>query len=104
MGSLQSAILGFGSLRLLQRAGFSSFTVTDIVIVQTTAVATATMPLAAGLVGIIPALGLLSPEQNPPAGPIVLSTAQLLLWSGALAFFGVFLAVPLRTQTIIRCF
>ena len=51
MGSLQSAILGFGAFRVLQKAGvagFDSFTVSEIVIVQTTAVATATMPLAAG--------------------------------------------------------
>ena len=44
----------------------------------------------------------MSPEQNPPDGPITLDTAQLLAWSAALAFFGVFLAVPLRSQTIIR--
>ena len=51
MGSLQSAILGFGAFRVLQKAGiagFETFTVSEIVIVQTTAVATATMPLAAG--------------------------------------------------------
>ena len=51
MGSLQSAILGFGAFRVLQKAGvagFDTFTVSEIVIVQTTAVATATMPLAAG--------------------------------------------------------
>ena len=56
----------------------------------------------AGLVGIIPALGILTPRQNPPLGPIVLSPGQLLLWSLGLAFFGVFMAVPLRTQTIIK--
>ena len=52
MGSLQSAILGFGAFRVLQKArvaGFETFTVSEIVIVQTTAVATATMPLAAGM-------------------------------------------------------
>jgi hypothetical protein len=51
MGSLQSAILGFGAFRVLQKAGiagFETFSVSEIVIVQTTAVATATMPLAAG--------------------------------------------------------
>lgn len=58
---------------------------------------------AALQVGIVPALSLLSPAQNPPSGPILLSTTQLLAWSAALAFFGVFLAVPLRTQTIIKC-
>ncbi len=49
MGSLQSAILGFGIFRLLERScSITGFTVEENVILQTTAVATATMPLAAG--------------------------------------------------------
>ncbi|KAF6262322.1 OPT superfamily oligopeptide transporter [Scenedesmus sp. NREL 46B-D3] len=88
---------GLGALGLLTQ----QLTVAENVIVQTTAVATATMPLAAGLVGIIPALGLLTEEEHP-AGPILLSPWQLLAWCAALAFFGVFVAVPLRQQTIIR--
>lgn len=59
------------------------------------------MPLAAGLVGIIPALGLLTPEERPE-GPLVFNTWELLAWCTALAFFGVFVAVPLRYQTIVR--
>ncbi|EIE19928.1 OPT superfamily oligopeptide transporter [Coccomyxa subellipsoidea C-169] len=103
MGSLQSAVLGFGIFRVLERYGITSgLSVAENVILQTTSVATATMPLAAGLVGIIPALGMMTPRQNPPLGPIVLSPGQLLLWSLGLAFFGVFIAVPLRTQTIIK--
>jgi hypothetical protein len=45
--------------------------------------------------------GRLTVEENPPHGPVVLNTGQLLLWSVALAFFGVCIAVPLRTQTIL---
>ena len=57
MGSLQSAVLGFGLFKTLQRFGWGQdFTVAECVIVQTTAVATATMPLAAGLVGVVPAM------------------------------------------------
>ena len=52
--------------------------------------------------GVVPALSLMSSEQNPPEGPILLSSGQLILWSLALAFIGVFCAVPLRTQTILR--
>ena len=49
MGSLQSAILGFGIFKLLERFKcMKGFTVEENVIVQTTSVATATMPLAAG--------------------------------------------------------
>eukprot|EP00879_Flechtneria_rotunda_P019423 GHRR01020401.1.p1 GENE.GHRR01020401.1~~GHRR01020401.1.p1 ORF type:complete len:360 (+),score=103.69 GHRR01020401.1:512-1591(+) len=104
MGSLQSAILGYGLFQGLSASKLITrhLSVAENVIVQTTAVATATMPLAAGLVGIIPALGLLSPEDNPPTGPIKLTPLQLLGWCAALAFFGVFVAVPLRYQTIIR--
>ena len=50
MGSLQSAILGFGIFKLLERFEcMKGFTVEENVIVQTTSVATATMPLAAGM-------------------------------------------------------
>lgn len=54
-----------------------------------------------GFVGIIPALGLLTSDDHAE-GPIVLSGWQLVLWSLGVAFFGVFFAVPLRKQTIIR--
>ncbi len=48
---------GFGVFKAGQRFGcLKDFTVAENVIVQTTAVATATMPLAAGFVGVVPAL------------------------------------------------
>lgn len=48
--AVQSAILGFGAFKLLeQRSLVKGFTMEENVIVQTTAVATATMPLAAGV-------------------------------------------------------
>ncbi len=54
MGSLQSAILGFGVFRVLHCFDcMKGFTVEENVIVQTTSVATATMPLAAGNICII---------------------------------------------------
>ena len=56
----------------------------------------------AGLVGIVPALGIMTKEQNPAGGPIVFPWWKLMLWSLALAFLGVFIAVPLRTQTVIK--
>lgn len=46
----QSAILGFGLFKMLDKhAAFQKLTVGENVIIQTTAVATATMPLAAGI-------------------------------------------------------
>ena len=55
--------------------------------VQTTAVATGTMPLAAGFVGILPALTLLSEERDGSA-PIFLSWWAAVGWSFSVAFFG----------------
>lgn len=50
--------------------------------------------------GVIPALErLLKPAEG---GPIHLSTLQLAFWAFGVAFFGVFFAVPLRKQVIIR--
>ncbi|RCH78752.1 hypothetical protein CU098_000865, partial [Rhizopus stolonifer] len=71
------------------------------VVLQTTAVATATMPLAAGFVGVIPAMELMTQKDNAN-GPVILTAKQLILWSLAVAFFGVFFAIPLRKQAIIR--
>lgn len=97
MGSLQSSLLGFGLMKILLRR--SSFGPTENVFLQTVAVATATMPLAGGFVGIIPALKMMSPMEG---GPLELDWWQMLLFAGGLAFFGVFFAVPLRRQTILR--
>ena len=44
----QSSILGFGVFQVLERYGFRKLSVGENVILQTTSVATATMPLAAG--------------------------------------------------------
>ena len=47
--AMQSAVLGFGVFRVLERYGITSgLSVAENVILQTTSVATATMPLAAG--------------------------------------------------------
>jgi uncharacterized oligopeptide transporter (OPT) family protein len=52
-------------------------------------------------VGIIPALSQLTTEDYP-GGPIILPAWKLMLWSLGLSFIGVFFAVPLRKQTIIK--
>lgn len=71
-----------------------------IVLVQTVAVAVGSMPLSAGFVGVIPALEtLLKPSEG---GPLHLSMPKLIFWSLGIAFFGVFFAVPLRKQVIIK--
>jgi hypothetical protein len=86
--SLQSALIGY----LLSRVLASSITAQENVVVQTTAVATGTMALTAGFVGIIPALGLLNAAQDGTP-PIHLSWTSTVAWSFALAYYG-FMLLP----------
>ena len=86
--SLQSALIGF----LLSRILAPSVTAQENVVIQTTAVATGTMALAAGFVGIVPALGLLNVSQDGTP-PIHLSWTAALAWSFALAYYG-FVLLP----------
>ncbi|KAE8216429.1 hypothetical protein CF327_g464 [Tilletia walkeri] len=103
MMSLQSALLGFGILKFIRVPSFKNrpFSPQENAVLQATAVAVGTMPLSAGFVGIIPALNQLDPEQDG-SGPIKLNTWQLLAWSFALAYFGVFFASPLRPALILK--
>ncbi len=119
MMSLQSALLGFAIFRLpslpppllrfLSFIPFISrlftpnrpFTPQENVVLQTTAVATGTLPLAAGLVGIIPALEQLDFKLDGME-PIKLGYWKLVGWSLGICFFGVFLAAPLRKQVIVK--
>lgn len=81
--SLQSALLGY-LLSLLFRSPISP---QENVVLQTTAVATGTMPLAAGFVGIIPALSLLR-QDTDGMDPINVGWWASVGWSCAVAFFG----------------
>ncbi|KAF7294517.1 Oligopeptide transporter [Mycena kentingensis (nom. inval.)] len=98
MMSLQSALIGYLISRLLPTGPLSA---QEVIVVQTTAVATGTMPLAAGFVGIIPALKLLEPERDGSEA-IDLSWLAAAAWSCAVAFFGVFLSPPIRKQVIVK--
>ncbi|KAF9042650.1 oligopeptide transporter [Hymenopellis radicata] len=97
MMSLQSALIGFLISRMLPKP----LSPQEIIVVQTTAVATGTMPLAAGFVGILPALGLLD-EERDGTPPVHLSWIAGVGWSLAVAFFGVFMSPPIRKQVIIE--
>ncbi|KAF9178543.1 hypothetical protein BGZ51_007693 [Haplosporangium sp. Z 767] len=105
--SLQSSLLGFALFKATKRYLTVPFGPAENIVLQSVAVATGTMPLAAGFVGIIPAMQMLTLEDNPatattPGGSLYLSTWNMILWSLAIAFFGVFIAVPLRKQVIIK--
>ncbi|CEP64816.1 uncharacterized protein LALA0_S13e03642g [Lachancea lanzarotensis] len=81
------------------------FSDVENVYIQSLAVAVGTGPLAYGFVGVIPAIeNFLTAEESgftrEQGAPFTFQ--QLLLWSLALAFFGIFFAVPLRKQVIVR--
>ncbi|GHJ85515.1 hypothetical protein NliqN6_1917 [Naganishia liquefaciens] len=111
MMSLQSALLGYALFKLprprfLSRIPFLTpsnrpFSPQENVVLQTTAVATGTLPLAGGLVGIIPALEQLDWKIDG-VHPLKLGYWQLIGWCFGICFFGVFLAVPLRKQVIVK--
>ncbi|KAJ2522965.1 OPT super, partial [Coemansia sp. RSA 2049] len=101
MMSLQSSLVGFAVFKAFERVLDVPFGPAENVVLQSTAVATATMPLAGGFVGILPALKMLSGEEAGGART-VLGYGQLCAWGLGLTFFGVFFAIPLRKQTIVR--
>ncbi|GAA5908348.1 hypothetical protein JCM5296_001288 [Sporobolomyces johnsonii] len=103
-GWVSASLLGFAVFKVLPRMPWFSnrpLTIHENIVLQTTAVATGTLPLAAGFVGVIPALAQLTPSQDR-SPPLILSWHSLLAWSFAVAFFGVFLAIPLRRQVIVK--
>ena len=100
MGSLQSSLAGYGILQLCDRYNIGQESNKfELNMIQTIAVASATMPLAAGFVGIIPALSFLTTDDNKN-GAVKLNIYQLFVWTFSLASFGVFLAVPLRKYMV----
>ncbi|KAG5357047.1 putative oligopeptide transporter [Yarrowia sp. C11] len=103
MMSLPSALISYAVFRAFP--GLTKefpFTREENVYAQSVAVAVGTGPLAFGLVGIVPAIEkLLTPEEND-GKPIFMHIGQLILWSLSLSLFGVFFAVLLRRQVIVR--
>ncbi|PFH53036.1 hypothetical protein AMATHDRAFT_55989 [Amanita thiersii Skay4041] len=97
MMSIQSALIGFLVSRMLPKP----LTPQEIIVVQTTAVATGTMPLSAGFVGILPALRILDKDRDG-SPPLDLTWLSMVGWSCAIAYFGVFLSPPIRKQVIIE--
>jgi OPT family oligopeptide transporter len=98
--SMPSSLIGFAFFKTLSKHLDLPFTPVENVLVQTVAGSMGTMPLGCGFVGVMPALNyMLKGEEG---GPLFLSMWKLILWALGLCFFGVFFAVPLRRQVIIR--
>ncbi|MCO4760856.1 MAG: OPT/YSL family transporter [Myxococcales bacterium] len=87
--SIVSAVLGFAVFRLMGK----HLSVLETNITQTAGSAAGSMASAAGLVAAIPAMNLLGYK---------ISWTGLVLWSLAVAFLGVFFAVPLRRQMVVE--
>ncbi|CDK24172.1 unnamed protein product [Kuraishia capsulata CBS 1993] len=104
MMSLPSALLGFAVFKSLQSKLSYKFTDVENVYVQSVAVATGTGPLAYGFVGILPALEkFMTTEESGILGGLDMSQFwKLIVWGLGLAFFGVYFAIPLRKQVIVK--
>lgn len=116
MMSLPAALLAFSIFKVTESSFFRlsyPFSPQENVYVQSVAVAVATGPLAYGFIGIVPAIEkLLTPEESGLVQDMQLQLSEtfdvfkpwwkLLIWSSGLAFFGVFFAIPLREEFIIR--
>ncbi|CAM9010434.1 unnamed protein product [Wickerhamomyces anomalus] len=103
MMSLPSALLAFAIFKQLQPLLSYEFTDVENVFIQSIAVAVGTGPLAYGFVGVVPAIEkFLRPDESGTGKLINLNTWDLIIWSIGLGFFGIFFAVPLRKQVIIK--
>jgi len=90
-GSLIAAILGFSVFRILPTR--QEFTRLETNIAQTAGSAAGSMTSAAGLLAAIPAMGMLGYD---------FAWWELMLWALAVAYLGVFFAVPLRRQMVLQ--
>lgn len=103
MMSLPSALLAFAIFKQLQPHLQYKFTDVENVFIQSIAVAVGTGPLAYGFVGVVPAIEKFLRSDESGTGSLVkFSTIDLIIWSAGLGFFGIFFAVPLRKQVVIK--
>lgn len=101
MMSLPSALLGFAIFKMLPIS--SKFSDVENVYVQSLSVAVGTGPLAFGLIGVLPAIEkFLTKEEAGLKREFVFSFTQLLVWCFGFSLFGVFFAIPLRKQVILK--
>lgn len=103
MMSLPAALLAFSIFKLLPISIAKNFTDVENVFVQSIAVAVGTGPLCYGFIGIIPAMEkFMTNEESGLGRPLNFGLGQLMIWSLGLGLFGVFFAIPLRKQVIVK--
>ncbi|KAI9674118.1 MAG: hypothetical protein M1817_001936 [Caeruleum heppii] len=110
--SMPASLIGFAVFKTLSRHLRRPFSARENVLVQTVAGAVGTMPLGSGFVGVVPAIEfLLKDDEKGEGGNDMTAMAKgdekmslwrLMIWSLGVCFFGVFFAVPLRKEYIIR--
>jgi OPT family oligopeptide transporter len=103
MMSLPAALLAFAIFKVMPAGLSKNFTDVENVFVQSVAVAVGTGPLCYGMIGIIPAMEkFMTAEESGFGRTLNLSLGQLMIWSLGLGLFGVFFAIPLRKQVIVK--
>lgn len=108
MMSLPSALLAVAFFKQVWPKIYPSdlpFTDVETVYIQSMAVAVGTGPLSFGFVGVIPAIEKFVTWEESGETRLQgqsFTFTQLITWSISLAFFGIFFAVPLRKQVIVR--
>ncbi|TKJ38380.1 hypothetical protein CEE37_12735 [candidate division LCP-89 bacterium B3_LCP] len=95
--SITAAVISFAIFKTISGTLSRPYTDKENLITATAGSSAGTMASAAGLTASIPALELILQEQ----GKAPLTYGQLILWGIAIAFLGVFFAVPLRKQMIV---
>ena len=98
--TIQAALLGFGIFKAFTRYLSYPFTPHENVLIQTIASATASMPIAAGYISVIPSLQYLTTAEE--RGMLRLSWQRLLIWSLGICCFGPLFAMLLRNHFIVK--
>lgn len=98
--SITAAVISFALFKTFSRLLSRPYGAKENLITATAGSAAGTMASAGGFVACIPALEMYRMQAMGPGH--ALTYGQLVLWAIAVAFLGVFFAVPLRKQMVVR--
>jgi len=98
--SITAAVISFALFKAMSGVLSRPYGARENLITATAGSAAGTMASAGGFVACIPALELYVRETQGPGHD--LTYTQLVLWAVSIAFLGVFFAVPLRKQMIVK--
>jgi len=98
--SITAAVISFALFKAMGGMLSRPYGAKENLITATAGSAAGTMASAGGFVACIPALELYLRETQGPGHDM--TYVQLVLWAIAIAFLGVFFAVPLRKQMVVK--